>query len=138
VAEPKRIQRKRTKGWTMPEGAKYVGRPGRYGNPFKVGALVMDPGPYASPACPYDGFAQPGTYQWTGVGGPYSYEIRPVRDAADAVALFRPYVAFHDDIYPPEAIRRDLGGWDLACYCKVGDPCHADEWIALANGGVDA
>jgi hypothetical protein len=98
----------------------------------------MDPGPYASPACPYDGFAQPGTYQWTGPGGPYSYEIRPVRDAADAVALFRPYVAFHDDIYPPEAIRRDLGGWDLACWCKVGDSCHGDEWIALANGGTDA
>jgi len=33
---PKRIQRKRTKGWTMPEGAKYVGRPTKWGNPFRV------------------------------------------------------------------------------------------------------
>lgn len=31
---PKRIQRKRTKGWRMPEGAIYVGRPTRWGNPF--------------------------------------------------------------------------------------------------------
>ena len=31
---PKRIQRIRTKGWRMPEGAIYVGRPGRWGNPF--------------------------------------------------------------------------------------------------------
>ena len=33
----KRIQRKRTKGWTMPEGAVYVGRPSRWGNPWTVG-----------------------------------------------------------------------------------------------------
>ena len=36
--EPKRIQRKRTKGWRMPEGAVYVGRPSRYGNPWVVAA----------------------------------------------------------------------------------------------------
>lgn len=136
--KPKRVQRKRTKGWTMPEGAKYVGRPGPYGNPFKVGALVMDPGPYASPACPYEGFMEPGVYQWTGLGGPYTYEIRRVRDAADAVALFTPHVEFHDDTYPPDTIRRELGGRDLACWCKVGDPCHGDDWIRLANGAPDA
>jgi hypothetical protein len=33
---PKRIQRQRTKGWRMPEGAIYVGRPSRWGNPFRV------------------------------------------------------------------------------------------------------
>lgn len=31
---PVRIQRKRVKGWRMPEGAHYVGRPGLFGNPF--------------------------------------------------------------------------------------------------------
>ena len=30
----KRIQRKRTKGWKMPENTKYVGRPTKWGNPF--------------------------------------------------------------------------------------------------------
>jgi len=34
---PKRIQRERTKGWRMPEGAVYVGRPTKWGNPFDVG-----------------------------------------------------------------------------------------------------
>ncbi len=33
---PKRIQRRRTKGWKMPDGAVYVGRPGKWGNPFRV------------------------------------------------------------------------------------------------------
>lgn len=31
---PKRIQRKRTRGWRMPEGVVYVGRPTKWGNPF--------------------------------------------------------------------------------------------------------
>ena len=31
---PKRIQRKRTKGWRMPAGAVYVGRSSKWGNPF--------------------------------------------------------------------------------------------------------
>jgi len=34
---PRRIQRKRSKGWTMPEGAVYVGRPTGWGNPWRVG-----------------------------------------------------------------------------------------------------
>lgn len=34
---PKRIQRKRSKGWKMPDGAVYVGRPTKFANPFKVG-----------------------------------------------------------------------------------------------------
>jgi len=33
---PKRIQRKRTKGWKMPANTVYVGRPSIFGNPFKV------------------------------------------------------------------------------------------------------
>ncbi len=35
--KPKRIQRKRTKGWKKPEGAVYVGRGSKWGNPFIVG-----------------------------------------------------------------------------------------------------
>lgn len=33
---PKRIQRKRTKGWRAPEGAVYVGRPSQWGNTFSI------------------------------------------------------------------------------------------------------
>lgn len=40
---PARIQRSRVKGWRMPAGAVYVGRPSRWGNPFPVG---LRPGRY--------------------------------------------------------------------------------------------
>ena len=35
--KPKRIQRKRTKGWRMPPNTINVTRPSKYGNPFVVG-----------------------------------------------------------------------------------------------------
>lgn len=38
---PKRIQRKRTKGWRMPEGAVYVGRGSKWGNPYVVGTCLI-------------------------------------------------------------------------------------------------
>jgi len=34
---PKRIQRRRKKGWRMPENAIYVGRPTKWGNPYRPG-----------------------------------------------------------------------------------------------------
>ena len=41
---PQRIQRRRTKGWRMPESAVYVGRPTRWGNPYRVGGPLGIPG----------------------------------------------------------------------------------------------
>lgn len=46
---PQRIQRKRSKGWSMPENAIYVGRPGPYGNPFKIGEVNTDTGEIVTP-----------------------------------------------------------------------------------------
>ena len=36
---PTGIQRKRTRGWRMPPNTVYVGRPTKWGNPFKVSGL---------------------------------------------------------------------------------------------------
>ncbi len=38
VSHPLRIQRKRVKGWRMPSGVVYVGRPTKWGNPFIDGS----------------------------------------------------------------------------------------------------
>jgi len=34
-SKPQRIQRRRVKGWRMPDGAISVTRPGLFGNPFR-------------------------------------------------------------------------------------------------------
>jgi len=99
---PIRIQRSRKKGSQMPEGAIYVGRPTKFGNPYKVG----DPDP-----------------MW--VGG--------VLDAASAVRMYEWYLAANPHIIA--AAIRDLAGHDLACFCKLDRPCHADILLKIANGG---
>lgn len=90
---PKRIQRKRKKGWMMPEGTVYVGRPSKWGNPFRVG--------------------------------------RHYPTATAAVRAFRVYAAHHAYFNPNWL--EPLRGKDLACWCKLSDPCHADVLLELAN-----
>ena len=111
---PKRIQRKRTKGWKMPEGAVYVGRPTKWGNPFRVGRPV-DRGPNH---------------------GGYDF----IKDRADAVALFRLTVGpitggieARDFI---KAAQCELRGKDLACWCPLDQPCHADVLLEIANAAA--
>ena len=38
----KRIQRKRIKGWHMPEGCVYVGRNSKWGNPFPLSNYTLE------------------------------------------------------------------------------------------------
>ena len=120
MTAPKRIQRKRTKGWRMPEGAVYVGRPTLWGNPFKVGIRV-----------PVDTLN--GEKFWDA-------------SAADVAAMFRGWLA-NPAIYPGAVGARrdrlraaldrgDLRGKDLACWCPLDQPCHADVLLEIANGGA--
>ena len=48
-----------------------------------------------------------------------------IQDAAQAVEAFREGYEF-DDI-------EELRGKDLACWCKLSDPCHADVLLEWAN-----
>jgi len=91
---PKRIQRKRTKGWKMPEGAVYVGRPTKWGNP-------------------------------------HSLQDHPDRE--QIVKRFRSYCGPENGVFAQE-IRRELRGKDLACWCPLDQPCHADVLLEIANG----
>ncbi len=38
---PVRIQRKRTKGFRLPTGCIYVGRPSKWGNPYAMGGVTL-------------------------------------------------------------------------------------------------
>ena len=96
---PKRIQRQRTKGWRMPEGTVYVGRPTKWGNPF----TVEDHGHHG---------ARYRHWQWL-----------QEPEQADLVA----------------AIRTELRGKDLACWCREGLLCcHADTLLRIANSEGEA
>lgn len=115
---PARIQRQRTKGWRMPAGAVYVGRPSRWSNPWRVvdehrwgnGWVVLDP----------------------------DFISRPQRHYCSSSRVARRYAAWRfrhwcATGFGPDVA--DLSGRDLACWCPLASPCHADVLLELANGG---
>jgi len=104
---PQRIQRKRTKGWRMPENAVYVGRPGRYGNPFAVGEQ-----------------------KWIHRDNDGAALIITPATAQDAVNSFREFYASNPLM---QKGAKELAGKDLACWCPLDQPCHADVLLEWAN-----
>ena len=115
---PKRLQRKRTKGWKLPANAVYVGRPTKWGNPFKLGEKV----PVESPLFPYlNGFDSP-------IRGFTSLAIlapEKLIEAYTRLLIETPRLML--------AINNELAGKDLACWCRLDRLCHADVLLGLAN-----
>lgn len=96
MAKPKRIQRERKKGWRMPPNTVYVGRPGKWGNPFDLKNHTRQ----------------------------------------DALDLYRAWIDDEINIAPDNLaeIKAELGGKDLACWCRLDQPCHADVLLMLIEG----
>jgi len=111
MSEPVRIQLRRTKGWRMPANTVKVTRgPGmKFGNPY----VHEDP---AIAVAAYRGL----------LTGDLSYvpglqlargQLGFGRERADALRLALP----------------ELRGKNLACFCPLDQPCHADVLLELAN-----
>ena len=134
-----RIQRRRTAGYRLPEGAVYVGRPTRWGNMFKVGDFYASRTWAHNRPEPRGQRAEPGTYWHEGMTfGPWVETVAVVRDRAHAVELFAAYIAYEDVAWGPARIRAELGGRDLACWCKLptrgeADYCHAAVLLELVR-----
>lgn len=111
MAKPVRLQRSRRRGSRLvsPNGLPivYVGRPSKYGNPFKASNGDCD-----HPDC-----------------GPRSH---PPVTALEAVEAFRMWFNAHPD---REEMKRELRGKNLACWCPLDQPCHADVLLEIANSG---
>ncbi|WP_399553875.1 DUF4326 domain-containing protein (plasmid) [Streptomyces anulatus] len=121
MAPPTRIQRRRTKGWRLPENAVIVSRPSRFGNPFLIkDAIEAEMGePRSACASNYAEWLRVGT-----AGGWYEETYRIGRQVFDRRRVL-------DELHT-------LRGKDLACTCplpKPGQPdhCHASVLLRLAN-----
>jgi hypothetical protein len=102
---PHRVQLSRKKGWRMPENTVSVARPGKWGNPFKVGDTKF----FMNDADPNDRV------------------IVRVTSTDEAVAAFRWLIT------PRAELVQELRGKNLACWCPLDAPCHADVLLELAN-----
>lgn len=101
---PKRVQFR--KGVKLPRNTIYCGRPGKWGNPFKIG-------------------------QFKG----YSRDDA-VRDHAKWIARDPEIRSAENAFGPPPThreIREQLGGKDLACWCGLKEKCHVDLLLRIAN-----
>ena len=107
------VQRKRSKGWRMPEDAIYVGRPTKWGNPYQVQRMLANLfGVYNS-----DGES---------IGGIYHTE----RTAQiDAVRMYEEMM--RQKLESDSSVLDELKGKKLACWCKVGEPCHRTALLRL-------
>lgn len=57
---------------------------------------------------------------------------------AECVSRFRAFAAHKAGADPTwlAALRAELGGKNLACWCRPGSPCHADVLLELAAPGA--
>ncbi len=103
---PIRIQRRRARGYRMPEGVVYVGRPSRWGNPYRPGDPdPMEPGRYL------DGPGAVRMYRWY-------LESRPDLKQAARRDLRGVSLACWCPVVLPDGRRA---------------PCHADVLLEVAN-----
>lgn len=118
---PKRIQRKRKRGYKMPDCV-YVGRGSRWGNPFKLIYNEI-------------------YYHWNGEW--FHYHYGKYATVEDVVKLFRDLLNDLNSHEVEPEIRerfkwmrdhiRDLQGQTIACWCKKECACHGDALLELAN-----
>lgn len=114
---PERIQLRRTKGWRLLSGAVFVARPSKWGNPFRIVPNEDIIGYHLSDDGEISGFFP---------------DLATARAAAveefrDLMALKLQYPGTN---YPDP---RELRGLDLACWCPLDEPCHADVLLEIAN-----
>lgn len=63
-------------------------------------------------------------------GNPHSLDL----GRAEAVRRYRDALLADGLPVTVDDARRELRGRDLACYCPLNEPCHADVLLEIANG----
>lgn len=112
---PERIQRNRTKGFNLQKVSRQlnglecvsVTRPGKWGNPFKVGV---------------DGTAEECVRKYVEWLLPYRHH--------------GPHSSMEDFLISQVnlvSIKTELKGKNLACFCPIGAACHTTALLKLAN-----
>lgn len=104
---PIEVQRRRSKGWKIPPNTLSVTRPGPWGNPFVVGEFGTREECVKAHKILLMGFIYVGP-------NPSMKEQKKYYN------------------FVKENIHK-LKGKNLACFCKIGDPCHRQILLKIAN-----
>lgn len=111
--QPLRIHRQQAQGARIPPHTKVVSRHTRWANPWAVRADEA---------------------------GWFIQDVRCgriIRACSEGDARELALMHFEDWVMPQAAlVQQQLGGWNLACWCKPPMPCHVDVLLEIANPGV--
>ncbi len=120
---PTRIQRKRSRGWSMPSDAVCVDRSTGFGNPFPIAKGTSASMGEEKPIW------QVGTWE-----GPAMW-FKDTREEAQQLAVdaYRSWVMQPAQETLRDKARMALRGKHLACWCSPSQPCHADVLLEIAN-----
>jgi len=99
----KRIQLKRLKGWRMPPNTVKVDRSTCWGNPYKIGMLGICSNEIA---------------------------VEKFERLLKRKNLDQSHRYF---VFARDRLVTDLAGKNLACWCPIDQPCHADVLLKYAN-----
>lgn len=111
IDAPHGVQLSRARGWRMPPNTVSVVRGTKWGNPFKV---------------EYDRERR----AWVVPREGRRWEFTTQAKAAQAAVGFYEHMVTTPAIYA--AIRAELAGKNLACWCSLGEPCHRDVLLRIA------
>lgn len=154
MSDPKRIQLRRTKGWRKPDGAVVVARPSKFGNPFRIvdgWASTIIPWDISRDSpCPSlppierrnivaaEAVSLYRRWMTTGLTFDWWTDNRSSCGTMRSGLLEEPPEDGwnRERLIAPDAVRAavaGLRGHDLACWCPLGQPCHADVLLEIAN-----
>lgn len=144
---PQRLRRPAIRGWRVPEGAVYVGRGSRWANPWswKTRNAIA-----RVPALDGSDWELETRISAPGMSHPYfhpdgsvtSHRIRHLT-RAESIRVFRQALTnpsgdlslwqWNGGHLTVDDARKELAGMDLVCRCALGQACHADVLLNIAN-----
>lgn len=138
IAMPNRIQRKRERGWRLPAGAVCVNRPTRFGNPFFIKKLRGEQflcAKFGRQEVPVGLSVEKGPLTGVTVVEAYRAWLTGMPSVLYHYLMDEMELSFGTRKNTLKHIKRDLAGKDLACFCPLDQPCHADVLLEVANAG---
>ena len=115
---PRRIQLRRAKGWRKPDNTVVVARPTKWGNPFVAhhpGSAVEKPMTPTMAVAAFRSLLEKNHGGWFPTPLPWPKGKIPSQFTTVA------------------DVQSELRGKNLACWCPLDQPCHADVLLELAN-----
>lgn len=122
--QPIRVQRQRTKGYKLPKNTVCVNRPLKYGNPLKLlnGIIYVDAGWRRK-------ILDKWVYYQRGDINKLLYVYEHIVKGTQFQNQDLQYWSDKYKIYN----LKELKNKNLACFCKIGEKCHGDILLKIAN-----